>query len=479
MTGSTALDVVIGLIFIYSLYSLLTTTLTELIATWIQMRAAFLHKAIRRMLDDDSGTNIFSVQFFKQPLIKYMASGPRWFAHKPAYLSSNNFAKNLIETLKQAYLTKLWEDFPALVNGATAKSIHPTLANDIALRIDKMVSKDRFNVYEIRDILEDPAYVAADPQTVAAIAGILDETERQLNQPVLQKILDVLRDPKREIGHSETVRHLRSLLEDAQNDLEKFNALLAQWYDDTMERVTGWYKHRIQIITFFLGLGIAIVFNADTIFIVNTLSRDDDSRDQLVQMASAYIQSHPPVTVCDSCESNARLDSLLKVKKAIEADIHATNSLLGLGWDFPDSLPLLSGRERDSLITQGKTRPLANNDFIAVNVEGSSDPHYIQLTQSFTKPLARRLLEYNDHGKPKAPSLLGVNKAKTGVALSEIKLFWTGLGGFILTAFAISLGAPFWFDLLNKLVKLRSSIKPAAPPDTTEKEEKDAPVKRP
>jgi hypothetical protein len=33
--------------------------------------------------------------------------------------------------------------------------------------------------------------------------------------------------------------------------------------------------------------------------------------------------------------------------------------------------------------------------------------------------------------------------------------------GLILTAFAISLGAPFWFDLMNRVVQLRASVKPA------------------
>ncbi|MFA0963228.1 hypothetical protein AB9P05_15605 [Roseivirga sp. BDSF3-8] len=32
--------------------------------------------------------------------------------------------------------------------------------------------------------------------------------------------------------------------------------------------------------------------------------------------------------------------------------------------------------------------------------------------------------------------------------------------GWILTAFAISLGAPFWFDILNKVMSLRSALKP-------------------
>jgi hypothetical protein len=32
--------------------------------------------------------------------------------------------------------------------------------------------------------------------------------------------------------------------------------------------------------------------------------------------------------------------------------------------------------------------------------------------------------------------------------------------GLLLTALAIALGAPFWFDLLNKFIVLRSSVKP-------------------
>jgi hypothetical protein len=37
---------------------------------------------------------------------------------------------------------------------------------------------------------------------------------------------------------------------------------------------------------------------------------------------------------------------------------------------------------------------------------------------------------------------------------------WTALFGWLLTAVAISLGAPFWFDTLNKIMVVRSTIKP-------------------
>jgi hypothetical protein len=39
------------------------------------------------------------------------------------------------------------------------------------------------------------------------------------------------------------------------------------------------------------------------------------------------------------------------------------------------------------------------------------------------------------------------------------QIYWHGLG-WLLTALAISLGAPFWFDVLNKFIVVRSTVKP-------------------
>jgi hypothetical protein len=45
------------------------------------------------------------------------------------------------------------------------------------------------------------------------------------------------------------------------------------------------------------------------------------------------------------------------------------------------------------------------------------------------------------------------------------------LFGYLLTALAVTLGAPFWFDLLNKVITLRSTVKPR---DKSQVESKDA-----
>jgi hypothetical protein len=46
--------------------------------------------------------------------------------------------------------------------------------------------------------------------------------------------------------------------------------------------------------------------------------------------------------------------------------------------------------------------------------------------------------------------------------------------GWLITALAISLGAPFWFDILNKIMVVRSTVKPheKSPEEASEDKQK-------
>jgi hypothetical protein len=305
MTGSIALDIVIGLIFIYSLYSLLTTTVTELIITWCKLRQAFLSKGIRRMLDGAPNNPLLFETFFKQPLIKMMGSGDLWgFFDKPAYLSAENFSKTTIDALKE---------------------------------IGSPLFKDAYPIETIKTI------------------------EAALNHP----------SP---IASTDTAKLLRSFLADSGYDTDKFKHTLEQWYDDTMQRVSGWYKKWIQLLTFIIGLAIAIIFNVDTLKIANTLSTDSKSREQFVSLAENLI---------------------------------------------------------------------ANESFTKVLYYDDSLKHYDTLRNAIAILRKEALTSENILSADRNP--------EGGLAIN--------LAGWIITAFALSLGAPFWFDLLNKLTRLRSSIK--------------------
>ena len=57
----------------------------------------------------------------------------------------------------------------------------------------------------------------------------------------------------------------------AGGDLQHFQALLADWFDGAMERVSGTYKRRSQLICVLITLVLAILFNIDSIHLFRTL----------------------------------------------------------------------------------------------------------------------------------------------------------------------------------------------------------------
>jgi len=66
-------------------------------------------------------------------------------------------------------------------------------------------------------------------------------------------------------------RALHALYARAGGDLERFQLLVAGWFDNAMERVSGAYKRRQLLISLLLSLLLAIMFNIDSIALFRTL----------------------------------------------------------------------------------------------------------------------------------------------------------------------------------------------------------------
>lgn len=181
------------------------------------------------------------------------------------------------------------------------------------------------------------------------------------------------------------------------DDAAKLRENIENWFDSSMDRVSGFYKRRTQMIILILGLLVSIGMNVNSVTLVRSLSTDRAMRDSLVTAAQEYARSNPPPAnpaasptpppaaapaasstdnKCTADTPQCRIQNNLNEIKALE---------LPIGWS-----------------AQARTE-FANN----------------------------------------FPGSLGV-----------------GLIGWIVTALALSLGAPFWFDLLNKFVVVRATVKP-------------------
>jgi len=321
MFSNLALDVFIGLCFVFLLYSLLATIFQEFISQIFDLRAKMLQKGIARMLRDDNKDKkddpdeALWKRFYNNPGIKFLSESNSFILkNRPSYIATSSFSSALVQILRG-------KDY----DGST-----------------RMID-------EIRAMLAQA---------------------HAFNQGQLQQKPEVIIGP-------ETLRQLDNLLVDAQQDADRFISLAEQWFDHTMERVSGWYKRQTRWILLGMGVIIAIIANVDAVRIYSLLARDKTAREQMVNMAVA------------ANSSGVLRDS---VYKDLQKDIALSGSVLGTGW-------------------------------------------------------------------------------------SQSSVYrWSTPIGWLLTALAISLGAPFWFDLLNKLVKLRAAG--GKPDESTVKKDKGMVVRK-
>jgi hypothetical protein len=172
---------------------------------------------------------------------------------------------------------------------------------------------------------------------------------------------------------------LKQFLRESEHDVEAFKGKVRTWYNDVMDRASGWYKRYTQKILVGMGFFIAVVFNADTLAIYERLESDPETLQQVLTLAEDYVNGKDGLEIAPPQMSPEFDASLNKLEEMINDQIESVKSPLGLGWK---------------------------------NVDWSEVTWYDVVLK-----------------------LLG----------------WT------VTALAVSLGAPFWFDLLRKLVNIRSS----------------------
>jgi hypothetical protein len=425
MSDNVALDVVIGLVFIYLLYSLYATVIMEMISAFLGLRGRNLDYALKRMLMDKDAKGGWFLDILKRMVESFVQVTGRSMNMKTTDLYKNFFKERTIEHLS---------------NGG---------------------------------INNKPSYLPKESFT----KGIIDAIRTK--DPDLDKLNNLIQGLEK-LPESEAKKHIISLLDDANNDLIKFKLLLEQWFDNTMDRAVGWYKRSVQILLFITGMGLAVIFNVDTIASIKKLSSDKDAREQLVRMATDFSDEHrslveevrkdattdttkkkspdnpsAPVTVNRELATTdaqkalmERLDSLTQIKNMLHDDIVQSQNVLSSSWNL-SSVIRWDEKMRDS-----KTM---HRDSTQVYYTNCGSNMYLTVHKSVDKDvLAARKLK---------------NKTKTRVSINT---FWYKVSyvfsrdhfwGYLITAIAISLGAPFWFDLLNKLVKLKTS-KPSGDTDS-------------
>ena len=198
---------------------------------------------------------------------------------------------------------------------------------------------------------------------------------------------------------------LLPLLAEAGDDLATARLAIERWFDEGMDRVSGQYKRRIQIVTIVLALVLTSLANADSIRLANEFSRDDVLRAAIVRLAEETVEQ----------------GSLFVTPEAVPTDTAQQSD--------PVATPVVPTATGPSNLDEARVERLVEQTAELELPIGWSDPDL----------------------RPK-----GFDAAA-----------WLGkILGLLATTAAVSLGAPFWFDTLSKFVRVRTAgARPAPVPE--------------
>jgi hypothetical protein len=245
-----------------------------------------------------------------------------------------------------------------------------------------------------------PSYIPSE-NFVTAVIDSMREPGKLLDMNVIRTYL--LSTGKDNILPGQLRLALLPMFERAQGDMMKFQTEIAGFYNNAMDRLTGWYKKETSLVIFLIALLICGLGNIDTINIVQKL------------------------------------------------------------WGNPDDAKHTAGQITNvakTITYNPASKEFSSGDNSIKGIKGT-----YEITQQDTITKTQRKITVNLDNAAAAQKMLAASGVPIGWPGNGIenKYFIVGLlikiAGWLVTALAVMLGAPFWFDLMNKFVNLRGAGK--------------------
>jgi hypothetical protein len=223
--GSPIIDIAIGVSFVFFLLSLIASAVSEFFAGVFNLRGKILLKGIKGMV----GNAELAEKVFSHPLVR----------------------TNMMKKPK----------------GGAAAAPAPKPGAQKPAPLSRLLTW-------LRNLERKPAYVSASNFSHALLAIAKDNPKRTTLSEPGQPSSDQLWEQLEALG-------VRGLRHEAESDLGK----VEKWFDDSMDRVSGWYKRRSQYLTIVVAIAVACALNANAIRIIERLDQEPSTRAAVVSAA--------------------------------------------------------------------------------------------------------------------------------------------------------------------------------------------------
>lgn len=358
MSGFPIIDLIAGIIFVYFLLSIISSSVVEMLLTAANARAKLLGEWLYKIFDKPVQVGDHQEPLGQAIMDHCSVTALSGKGKSPSYIDAKNFTSALLEKLT--------------FDPADPESI----ANDLNTFISKIQQANILSL-ELKRVLLTYAYEARDKYK-----QVSDKTA---------------------------------------SDVEIFRSKIENWYDTSMNRLTGDLKRRYsRPFTLIVATITVILMNADSINIAR------------------YLYSNPA----------ARATVAAAAYKAADDSTQIFNQRL---------TSLKNNSNNDSTVQQLQTTMQTGLDDIREAKAALGEDLPFGWTTGSVKILFPKKVE----------TINGVEEIKVNPGSSFLAIL-SKLTGLAATILAIMLGAPFWFDLLNKVTNLRGTGgKPASSAATT------------
>jgi hypothetical protein len=382
--SSPLFETIICLILIYALLSLLVSTITEAVNSYFKERGTLLYNTVSRLFEDSINVN-FGQLLYSHPMISNLKKDDNSL---PQYISPQMFSSTVID----------------VVSNYARQYEFDTGKKRLALK------------EEYQDIFE------------RFTAGINKLQHTGLKMALMNMVEKCVAQSNK------------------QGDTSKLDLLhqqLQQWFNDQMDRTSGWYKTYMRTRLFWISLLVALALNADSIHLFQALYRSPNLRAQLQPIAESIADNYSKQGI------DTTLTSLQKAYKAVAITQIKNDSA---------KIDTTLINNTDKIIRQVKQL-----DSLTHNYNSSRDSA-LEKASSQIDQIASLGLPIG-WKKDQAP-LSWRHKPKYAPAnyfeQHKTFTFWNVISyiiGIIATAISLSFGAPFWFDMLLKAINIRRAGK--------------------
>src|SRR6266516_428925 len=459
MPSSGILDLAIGLAFVFGATAALSSVGTELIARCLGLRGAYLLRGLRELLDGEDASMNLATARVQYDAVKDLITGDGAAAEAEATgakaAAATGAAAARPERRKAAPAARPAQRAPGessqrsgqrhLAEGTAGpeRSATATLLGGPILRSQGMVGDISSRKLQMRPAKKRPAKkrrrgrAASQAGGPAAPAGAGSRWRQLASMPgrwrhqrqlpsylsarsFAEAVVDLVAPDSAGVTTMSMVQRsvnalpasmsvfkpsLQALVKNANGDISRFRASVEHWYDDHMDRVSGWYKRRVAKITLVVGAILVLLLNVNALTIGRTLYADSAVRTAVSSVAARSTSCPAPAGTAvagTAAVGHAQETCLADIQARLSA---AAQAGLPIGW----------GTVRDCVLPDAQCNWLDQRGILS------------------------------RHGS-------------SGWQLALVLI------GFLITITSLVPGARFWFGLLAKLGSMRSTgPKPAVP----------------